>query len=83
MDRSARAACSRSLSPDTRVSFRVNLITGMSRIPRVFRIPLPSTYTQIEEITTGGTDSQQGLIATCKDLAYKKTKSTGGSRFVA
>ena len=30
----------------------------------------PSTYVKIAEITSGASDSQQGLVATCKDMLY-------------
>jgi hypothetical protein len=39
----------------------------------------PSTYARVVEITSGRTISQQGLVATCKDLAHKgRPEAQGG-----
>jgi len=39
----------------------------------------PSTYTRVMEITSGGTISQQGLAATCKDPVHKgQPEAQGG-----
>jgi len=32
---------------------------------------VPGTYARIAEIMSGAADSQQGLVATCKDSLYK------------
>jgi hypothetical protein len=34
----------------------------------------PSAYTRIAEITSGRANSQQGLVATCKDPPYKEIR---------
>jgi len=43
---------------------------------RTLRGTAPGTYAQIAEIMSGTTDSQQGLVATCKDsLSRRRSES--------
>ena len=51
---------------------------------RTLRGTAPGAYARIAEMMSGATDSQQGLVATCKDSLYRgNLKSAGGIRWGA
>ena len=51
---------------------------------RTLRGTAPGAYARIAEIMSGATDSQQGLVATCKDPLYTgRPKAAGGIRWGA